>query len=57
MRWKSEITTGPHSPAVRLFWLSSTGCPVEVVITWVILWIDVILIDYGIIYFDEWMVK
>lgn len=32
-RWKSEITRGPHSPAVTLFWLSSTGCPVEVVIT------------------------
>ena len=33
MRWKSEIATGPYSPAVTEFWLSSTGCPVDVVRT------------------------
>ena len=31
MRWKSLITTGPYSPAVTEFWLSSTGWPVDVV--------------------------
>jgi len=33
IKWKSDITTGPYSPAVTEFWLSSTGCPVEVVKT------------------------